>query len=44
VIKYKNVALQDEAEPGETEQISRQIKLEGFEPVRKGDLIPFEAV
>lgn len=44
VIKYKNVALQDEVETGKTEQIGRQIKLEGFEPVRKGELIPFEAV
>jgi P4 family phage/plasmid primase-like protien len=44
VIKYKDVALKSEVGADEPEQISRQMKLDGFEPVRKGAIIPFEAV
>jgi len=44
VFKYKDVVLKSEVEADEPKQISRQMKLDGFEPVRKGAVIPFEAV
>ena len=44
VIKYKDVALKSEVGADEPEQISQQMKLDGFEPVRKRAIIPFEAV
>ena len=44
VFKYKDVVLKSEVEADEPEQISRQMNLDGFQPVRKGAVIPFEAV
>ena len=44
VFKYKDVVLKSEVEADEPEQISQQMKLDGFEPVRKRAIIPFEAV
>ena len=44
VFKYKDVVLKSEVEADEPKQISRQMKLDEFEPVRKGAVIPFEAV
>ena len=44
VFKYKDVVLKSEVEADEPKQISRQMKLDGFEPIRKGAVIPFEAV
>jgi hypothetical protein len=36
--------LKSEVEADEPEQIGQQMKLDGFEPVRKRAVIPFEAV
>ena len=44
VFKYKDVVLKSEVEADEPEQTSRQMNLDGFQPVRKGAVIPFEAV
>ena len=44
VFKYKDVVLKSEVEADEPKQISQQMKLDGFQPVRKGAVIPFEAV
>ena len=44
VFKYKDVVLKSEVEADEPEQISQQMKLDGFQPVRKGAVIPFETV
>ena len=44
VFKYKDVVLKSEVEADEPKQISQQMKLDGFEPVRKRAIIPFEAV
>lgn len=44
VIKYKNVALKDEMESGNSEQVYQQMGLDGFMPLGEGEENPFTAV